>query len=214
MSEKILSPKTAFSAWIIYISFMTFLLFTAYGGHYTLPIPVLEEHHPVSGKPQISEANIRRITGYPSEDIGLRVSGTAQDAETERYLFKEIEAIEEKARVEKARGAVGLPKIDTWIQVDDGSHQFDFMHEGNSLCVQFMIFAAHPSFVTMVTDVPFLFHYRDIIVVMKMYSNLTNIVVRLSCGPECDQNAILLNAHYDTTLGSPGAVDDGLGLLS
>lgn len=47
---------------------------------------------------------------------------------------------------------------------------------------------------------------------MKMYSNLTNIVVRLSCGPECDQNAVLLNAHYDTTLGSPGAVDDGLGV--
>ncbi|KAG0286361.1 hypothetical protein BGZ96_009520, partial [Linnemannia gamsii] len=48
--------------------------------------------------------------------------------------------------------------------------------------------------------------------VMKMYSNLTNIVVRLSCGSECNQNAVLLNAHYDTTLGSPGAVDDGLGV--
>ncbi|KAI7816827.1 hypothetical protein BC939DRAFT_403329 [Gamsiella multidivaricata] len=48
-------------------------------------------------------------------------------------------------------------------------------------------------------------------VVMKMYTNMTNIIVRLSCGPECDQNAILLNAHYDTTLGSPGAADDALG---
>ncbi|KAG9069062.1 hypothetical protein KI688_009953 [Linnemannia hyalina] len=48
-------------------------------------------------------------------------------------------------------------------------------------------------------------------VVMKMYTNMTNIVVRLSCGPECDENAILLNAHYDTTLGSPGAADDALG---
>ncbi|KAI8356061.1 hypothetical protein B0O80DRAFT_401189 [Mortierella sp. GBAus27b] len=47
--------------------------------------------------------------------------------------------------------------------------------------------------------------------VMKMYTNMTNIVVRLSCGPECDQNSILLNAHYDTTLGSPGATDDALG---
>lgn len=44
-----------------------------------------------------------------------------------------------------------------------------------------------------------------------MYTNMTNIIVRLSCGPECDQNAVLLNAHYDTTLGSPGAVDDALG---
>ncbi|KAG0197393.1 hypothetical protein BGX28_009111 [Mortierella sp. GBA30] len=41
---------------------------------------------------------------------------------------------------------------------------------------------------------------------------MTNIVVRLSCGPECDQNSILLNAHYDTTLGSPGAADDALGV--
>ncbi|KAG0251910.1 hypothetical protein DFQ27_008427 [Actinomortierella ambigua] len=41
---------------------------------------------------------------------------------------------------------------------------------------------------------------------------MTNIIVRISCGPECDQNSILLNAHYDTTLGSPGAVDDGLGV--
>ncbi|KAG0006194.1 hypothetical protein BGZ65_009076 [Modicella reniformis] len=41
---------------------------------------------------------------------------------------------------------------------------------------------------------------------------MTNIIVRLSCGPECDQNAILLNAHYDTTLGSPGAADDALGV--
>jgi Zn-dependent M28 family amino/carboxypeptidase len=49
-------------------------------------------------------------------------------------------------------------------------------------------------------------------VVMKMYTNMTNIIVRLSCGPECDQNAILLNAHYDTTLGSPGATDDALGV--
>ncbi|KAF9111307.1 hypothetical protein BGX27_005120 [Mortierella sp. AM989] len=48
-------------------------------------------------------------------------------------------------------------------------------------------------------------------VVMKMYTNMTNIIVRLSCGPECDENSILLNAHYDTTLGSPGAADDALG---
>lgn len=47
---------------------------------------------------------------------------------------------------------------------------------------------------------------------MKMYTNMTNIIVRLSCGPECDENTILLNSHYDTTLGSPGAVDDGLGV--
>ncbi|CAG8654019.1 10541_t:CDS:2, partial [Paraglomus occultum] len=49
-------------------------------------------------------------------------------------------------------------------------------------------------------------------VVMKHYVNVTNIVVRLSCGPECNKNAILLNSHFDSTLSSPGAADDGVGV--
>ena len=53
-------------------------------------------------------------------------------------------------------------------------------------------------------------------VVFKAYTNVTNIIVRLSC-PEtenrsCEDNAILLNSHFDTTLGSPGATDDGSGV--
>jgi Zn-dependent M28 family amino/carboxypeptidase len=56
-------------------------------------------------------------------------------------------------------------------------------------------------------------------VVLKAYTNVTNIVVRLSCpvdpkNPEnraCEDNAVLLNSHFDTTLGSPGATDDGSG---
>ncbi|GJJ75602.1 hypothetical protein EMPS_07960 [Entomortierella parvispora] len=51
-------------------------------------------------------------------------------------------------------------------------------------------------------------------VVMKMYTNMTNVVVRLSCGPECDKNSVLLNGHVDTTLGSPGATDDALGVAT
>jgi len=49
---------------------------------------------------------------------------------------------------------------------------------------------------------------------MKMYTNMTNVVVRLSCGAECDKNSVLLNGHVDTTLGSPGASDDGLGVAT
>lgn len=57
------------------------------------------------------------------------------------------------------------------------------------------------------------------VVVLKMYTNVTNIIVRLSCpespanpSRECENNAVLLNAHFDTTLGSPGASDDGSGI--
>lgn len=53
--------------------------------------------------------------------------------------------------------------------------------------------------------------------VFKAYTNVTNIIVRLSCPEDsssdrsCEDNAILLNSHFDTTLGSPGATDDGSG---
>ncbi|KAJ3296440.1 hypothetical protein HDU79_006671 [Rhizoclosmatium sp. JEL0117] len=45
---------------------------------------------------------------------------------------------------------------------------------------------------------------------MKNYINVTNIIVHISCGPACDENAVLVNAHYDTQLGTVGACDDGM----
>ncbi|KAI8833200.1 hypothetical protein BC829DRAFT_407996 [Chytridium lagenaria] len=45
-------------------------------------------------------------------------------------------------------------------------------------------------------------------VVMKIYTNITNIVVRISCGDECDKNSILLNSHFDSQIVTPGACDD------
>ncbi|KAG0367073.1 hypothetical protein BGZ54_004448 [Gamsiella multidivaricata] len=171
--------KTALGSWTFFLSFLFLLALFAYRCHYALPIPVIEERNPSTGKVQFSEFNVRRLTGHLSEDIGLRLIGTEQVDETERYLMREIRALKEQAETEATRnGQVGLPKFDMWVQVDDGSHRFDFMSK----------------------------------VVMKMYTNMTNIIVRLSCGPECDQNALLLNAHYDTTLGSPGAADDALGV--
>jgi Zn-dependent M28 family amino/carboxypeptidase len=45
----------------------------------------------------------------------------------------------------------------------------------------------------------------------KTYVNLTNIVVRISDGtPEGKEHAVLVNAHLDSTLPSPGAADDAL----
>ncbi|KAI1310510.1 hypothetical protein EDD11_003748 [Mortierella claussenii] len=144
--------KSALQSWIFLLSFLALLALFAYHRHYTLPTPVLEGRNSKTGQVQFSEANVRKLTEYLSEDIGLRLVGTETVDETERYLLREIKTLQEQAKVEAAR-----------------SH-----------------------------------------VVMKMYTNMTNIIVRLSCGPECDQNAILLNAHYDTTLGSPGATDDAL----
>ncbi|CAM0140646.1 hypothetical protein VKS41_006671 [Umbelopsis sp. WA50703] len=84
-----------------------------------------------------------------------------------------------------SRGIPQAPKFDVWVQHQNGSHRFDIMDH----------------------------------MVLKMYTNVTNIIVRLSCpetpaneSRDCDQNAVLLNAHFDTTLGSPGASDDGSGI--
>ncbi|KAF5316325.1 hypothetical protein D9619_006761 [Psilocybe cf. subviscida] len=45
----------------------------------------------------------------------------------------------------------------------------------------------------------------------KTYVNLSNIVVRISNGtPEGKEHAVLVNAHLDSTLPSPGAADDAL----
>ena len=45
----------------------------------------------------------------------------------------------------------------------------------------------------------------------KTYVNLANIVVRISDGtPEGKEHAVLINAHLDSTLPSPGAADDAL----
>ena len=45
----------------------------------------------------------------------------------------------------------------------------------------------------------------------KTYVNLTNIIVRLSDGtPEGKEHAVLVNAHLDSTLPSPGAADDAV----
>ncbi|KAF9435488.1 hypothetical protein BGZ76_006188 [Entomortierella beljakovae] len=178
-SQKIYTRSPgAIVTWLYYLAFLSFLAAYAYMTHYALPKSVIENRDPVTGELQFSEANVRALTGYLSEDIGLRIIGTRSLDETERYLIKEIEELRDRAKSEIAKGSVGLPKFDMWVQVNDGSHRFDFMSK----------------------------------VVMKMYTNMTNIIVRLSCGPECDMNAILLNAHYDTTLGSPGAADDALGV--
>ncbi|KAJ3283266.1 hypothetical protein HDU76_008496, partial [Blyttiomyces sp. JEL0837] len=51
-------------------------------------------------------------------------------------------------------------------------------------------------------------------VVMKVYVNITNVIARISWGVECDKNAVLVNAHYDAQMVSPGATDDATGIAT
>jgi Zn-dependent M28 family amino/carboxypeptidase len=45
----------------------------------------------------------------------------------------------------------------------------------------------------------------------KTYTNLTNIIVRLSDGTDAGkEHALLINSHIDSPISSPGAADDAL----
>ncbi|KAI7894554.1 uncharacterized protein EV154DRAFT_437984 [Mucor mucedo] len=102
--------------------------------------------------------------------------------EKQSYEYIEQEIQQYKS---DAEGITNAPKFDIWVQQATSAHRFDIMDK----------------------------------MVLKAYTNVTNIVVRLSCpidpqNPEnraCEENAVLLNSHFDTTLGSPGATDDGSG---
>lgn len=49
--------------------------------------------------------------------------------------------------------------------------------------------------------------------VWKKYYSMSNVVVRISDGTdESKENSVLVNAHLDSTLPSPGAADDGVGV--
>ncbi|KAF9569516.1 hypothetical protein EC968_002603 [Mortierella alpina] len=202
------SLKAILSAWGLFLGCLALTVAVMYRLHYTLPAAVYEGVDPVSGKLQFSEENVRRVVRHMTKDIGYRVVGTEQELETKNYLIRELTTLKEEAKLEGLRQAQELPNFDMWVQVGDGSHRFDFMSKGKS---SFSITNRQKTSLIWIDNLVLYTKLHSHIVVMKMYTNMTNIIVRLSCGPECDQNAVLLNAHYDTTLGSPGAVDDALG---
>lgn len=138
------STRSTHALWL-YLGFLVSLLLLAHRIHYSLPTPVSSEEglmlDPSSGHLHLrfSEENVRKIVRHLSDDIGYRIVGTAQDQETQDYLIQEITAMKEHAKRERLRGALtvgaketraSLPQFETWIQVADGSHQFDFMSKG------------------------------------------------------------------------------------
>ncbi|KAF9428135.1 hypothetical protein BGZ94_003293 [Podila epigama] len=134
------SLKTVVTAWATFLAFLVALAFVAYQFHYTLPTPVHEGVNPSTGIPQFSEENARKIVRHLSSDIGYRVVGTEQELETKQYLIKELSSLKEQARIQALRGAENLPNFDMWVQVDDGSHRFDFMSKGKFLLFFVVLF--------------------------------------------------------------------------
>ncbi|KAI8084064.1 uncharacterized protein B0P05DRAFT_536029 [Gilbertella persicaria] len=153
----------------------------AFRFHYTVPEPA--NHNGYNAKTGLSDF---------SESNAINIISHLSDT----IGYRIVGTIEEKQTYEyihdvisqykkDAQGIEGSPKFDIWVQQGTSSHRFDIMDK----------------------------------MVLKAYTNVTNIIVRLSCpidpqypdNRSCEDNAVLLNAHFDTTLGSPGATDDGSG---
>lgn len=46
------------------------------------------------------------------------------------------------------------------------------------------------------------------------YTNVTNIIARINCPDQRKKNAVMISSHWDTGVGSPGASDDGIGVVA
>ncbi|KAG0163832.1 hypothetical protein DFQ28_011149 [Apophysomyces sp. BC1034] len=168
-------------SWFRFIAYCVCAMIIATHLHYRLPTPKSQRGVVHKGVSEFSEHNAMETISYLSDTLGYRIVGTVEEAQTIDYLENLVRTYKKNAQ-----GVVGAPQFDIWVQKESGSHRFDIMDK----------------------------------MVLKSYTNVTNIVVRLSCPVDasdqngarsCEQNAILLNAHFDTTLGSPGATDDGSG---
>lgn len=129
-SSPLSSPRTALSAWCLYLGFLFVLISAVFRIHYALPSPVYEDLHVTSGKPRFSEENVRQVIRKMTEDIGYRVVGTEQELDTKKYLISKLKGLKDAAELETLKGSTELPNFDMWVQVGDGSHRFDFMSKG------------------------------------------------------------------------------------
>lgn len=145
---------------------------------------------------QISERAILEHARVLSEDIGFRTVGTREHAAADAWMHRKAlelkELCEETVRNEPGRKL----ECEVWRQVGSGNHRYEQQLFGymNRLLMEYC-----QSFDILGTRL------------YKSYVNLTNIVVRVSDGTERGkEHAVLVNAHVDSTLPSPGAGDDAL----
>ncbi|GJJ70497.1 hypothetical protein EMPS_02846 [Entomortierella parvispora] len=177
-----LNQLKSHSAWSLYLSFLFSLILIAYQFHYTLPTPILDAG-------QGTDPRTNRRNRFSEANVRKIVTDLSEG------IGYRIVGTEQDLETQ-----VYLQKYIKDLK--DQAQREALRLEDGHLFPKFEVW-------TQVADGSHQFDFMSK-VVMKMYTNMTNIIVRLSCGDTCDENAILLNGHYDTTLGSPGAVDDAL----
>ncbi|KAA1470020.1 hypothetical protein DENSPDRAFT_774128 [Dentipellis sp. KUC8613] len=150
--------------------------------HYALPEPIRELVNPVTNLPQLSETQILSYAQHLSEDIGYRTVGTYEHALADEWITNKLKNIKHECEeiVNKEAAKAGSRR----------KLECEFWRQQGSGSHRFDMMGKR---------------------LYKTYVDLTNIVVRISDGtPEGKEHAVLVNAHLDSTLPSPGAADDAL----
>jgi len=181
-------PLSLFPTLLILLPILSLLTYTSVKLHYALPSPETQEYaySNLTGdlEPIFSE---RRAMGY-IRDLSTYGGGT----EVPRYRIvgtKEMQRTDEYllAKLEEI-------KREVIERHPNGGMQVEVWHQ--------------------IGDGSHLFDFMDKMV-WKKYFGISNIIVRLSDGTQATKaNSILVNAHTDSTLPSPGAADDLVGVAA
>lgn len=170
---------------------MTAILWT----HYTLPTPLsIADGSAADGstRAKFSEEAALDLIRKLSEDIGYRIVGTSEHVEAEHLLEGIVKSYEGWHRTVTLDDDMG-PGINVTRPTDTrGDTEVEVW--------------------TQIGDGAHRFDFMSSVVWKKYYS-MSNVIVRISDGTEeGKEHAVLLNAHLDSTLPSPGAADDGVGV--
>lgn len=181
------APRASLSLWpslLILVPILTLLTYTSVHLHYKLPAPEPREWDAATATPIFSE---RRAMKY------IKDLASYNDADsTPRYRI--VGTKEMQRTDEYLLDAIDRIRREMVDQHPRGGMQLEVWHQ--------------------VGDGSHLFDFMDKMV-WKKYFGISNIVVRLSDGTAATKaNAILVNAHTDSTLPSPGAADDLVGVAA
>ncbi|KDN48197.1 hypothetical protein K437DRAFT_255620 [Tilletiaria anomala UBC 951] len=180
--------------------------------HYSLPTPISLAESRTSEQAGegalFSEENALRIISKLSDEIGYRVVGTAEHVQAEDWFEAELRKFEGWHPIEldvSAAGSRNASMPQNSAENIKESFATNRTARGRGQGVEVEVWKQ-------IGDGAHRFDFMSS-VVWKKYYGMSNLIVRISDGTdEGKQDALLLNAHIDSTLPSPGAADDGAGV--
>ncbi|CCA75676.1 hypothetical protein PIIN_09666, partial [Serendipita indica DSM 11827] len=168
--------------WLGIFPLLAFVPLWSMNTHYRLPEPKVGLFD-TTGKPQLSEARILSMVAELTDPykVGFRTVGSREHALGDAWAVDQVQGLTALCDHVKSRAKTRGDTVDIECEWD--------RQQGSGT------------------------HKFDIMnqVIYKSYQNLTNILFRISNSkPESKSLALLLNAHLDSTLPTPGAADDAL----